>query len=684
MDLRFLPKLLLQHDSSPQEVLEDVQGALLRALRQRQVSAALSPSGDGLAVALGQRLVVLRGLLSSTGPSSGGGGGSAAAPSVDFVSAVDAPEALTALAWLAAAGAQAADECILAGTSHGFLQLHSAASGALLLRQQLHHSAAVSAAVRWGGSGSDPDDLSEDVTLCFADAVVRLPAWEVWATVRWATGRGGGAGGSWWHGGGGGDGAGSAGPQHHHQLSFSKFQLPKSTGPRLHALCLGPPPPSLHAALTGRAEGPRLRILTAGAGPPLAAYEGEEAASQGLLSLVSDLASSTASSLLGAARSYVPRPAAAAGRTLLRGLRRSGSRGSLASSAGGSAADLSQLGQQAGGGRARGKDKIPGEPASLAAAVWDEKRSITQMAPSPCGRLAACCDSLGRILLVDTQQTLVARMLKGYREAQVAWLVCSGGGGRGWLPRQRSLPPRGLCGGSAASLESYSSVGGSAADLAAVEQQGQREVQQAARQQGAGTAREEEDDEQQGVEEQQRRQQQGAPAGQAGSLQRLGCLADEGQHVCRHLLVTFAPRRAAVEVWEPQTMTRLASVQCKVTQGLLLQQPARRVAAGSAAGTAAQHACNRCMLLDVASLMLTDLTDTLTAALTGGGGARVPVVPVVPKVKDYVARFARPEDVATLEEAEKHGGGAEGMSEDDGFLSSSSDEEEDQAAGKME
>ncbi|KAL4441852.1 hypothetical protein ABPG77_003768 [Micractinium sp. CCAP 211/92] len=57
------------------------------------------------------------------------------------------------------------------------------------------------------------------------------------------------------------------------------------------------------------------------------------------------------------------------------------------------------------------------------------------------------------------------------------------------------------------------------------------------------------------------------------------------------------------------------------------------------------------------------------------------------KVKDYVARFARPEDVAALEEAEKHGGGAEGMSEDgesDGFLSSSSDEEEDQAAGKME
>lgn len=481
------------------------------------------PCSNGLAVALGQRLVVLRGLLSSTGPGSGGSGSTA--PSVDFVSAVDAPESLTALAWLAAGGAQGAggwaeghavgtmrghggcwsagapppllccamarwlppahclpcvclpalararlplvprpqptrdsptvsrppaDECILAGTSSGFLQLHSPASGALLLRQQLHHTGAVSAAVRWSGSGSDPDDLSEDVTLCFVDAVVRLPAWEVWAAARWAAGRRGGGG--WW-GGGGSEGAAAAAP-HRHQLSFSKFQLPKGagggpwggvrmprcqhgcvlvaaalpswrtlrpprllasrawrtpwslptsaplpralpahhhTGPRSHAVCLGPPPSSLHSALTGRPEGPRLRFLTAGTGPPLAAYEGEEAASQGLLSLVSDLASSTASSLLGAARSYVPGPAAAAGRTLLRGLRRSGSRGALAASS--SAPDLGQLGQQAGGGRPKGKERIPGEPASLAAAVWDEKRSILQMALSPwwvLGRLLAC------------------------------------------------------------------------------------------------------------------------------------------------------------------------------------------------------------------------------------------------------------------------------------------------------
>jgi hypothetical protein len=45
LELRFLPKLLLQHDSSPVEVLEDVQGAFQAAARRRDVLASLSPSG---------------------------------------------------------------------------------------------------------------------------------------------------------------------------------------------------------------------------------------------------------------------------------------------------------------------------------------------------------------------------------------------------------------------------------------------------------------------------------------------------------------------------------------------------------------------------------------------------------------------------------------------------------------
>mgnify|MGYP001810775397 CR=1 FL=1 len=51
-------------------------------------------------------------------------------------------------------------ETLLVGTSTGHLQLHSPATGALLLRQRLHHSAVASAAVRWAGAGGDPDDQS--------------------------------------------------------------------------------------------------------------------------------------------------------------------------------------------------------------------------------------------------------------------------------------------------------------------------------------------------------------------------------------------------------------------------------------------------------------------------------------------------------------------------------------------
>lgn len=45
MDLAFLPKLLLQHDSSPDSVLEDVHGAFLDAVRRRTVQTSVRPQG---------------------------------------------------------------------------------------------------------------------------------------------------------------------------------------------------------------------------------------------------------------------------------------------------------------------------------------------------------------------------------------------------------------------------------------------------------------------------------------------------------------------------------------------------------------------------------------------------------------------------------------------------------------
>ena len=131
------------------------------------------------------------------------------------------------------------DECLLLGTSAGHLQLHSAASGALLLRQQLHHTATLAAAVRWGGSGTDPEDLSEDVTVTFADAVVRLPAWEVWAAVRWHAGHAERSSGSHWWSAASAAATAAAGGGAPHHLAFSKFTLPRGTGGcRRGAVCL--------------------------------------------------------------------------------------------------------------------------------------------------------------------------------------------------------------------------------------------------------------------------------------------------------------------------------------------------------------------------------------------------------------------------------------------------------------
>ena len=154
-------------------------------------------------------------------------------------------------------------------------------------------------------------------------------------------------------------------------------------------------------------------------------------------------------------------------------------------------------------------------------------------------------------------------MLKGYRDAQVAWLVCSGGGGG---TRPGTLGVRGgsasTLGGSCASLDS------AAADWEAAQQQ-----------------------------QQQQQPQHRLPG-------------------CRHLLVTFAPRRAAVEVWEPHGLTRLGTVRCSVQAGLLLAQPVRLAGGGgSGGGSHHVHAPNRIWLLDAAALTLTDLTDSLASVV---------------------------------------------------------------------
>jgi len=58
-------------------------------------------------------------------------------------------------------------------------------------------------------------------------------------------------------------------------------------------------------------------------------------------------------------------------------------------------------------------------PLSYKWTINDTQRHILSIIRDPSGRLAATTDGFGRVLLVDAIQSLVIRMWKGYRDAQI-------------------------------------------------------------------------------------------------------------------------------------------------------------------------------------------------------------------------------------------------------------------------
>lgn len=67
---------------------------------------------------------------------------------------------------------------LILGTSTGHLQLHNS-EGQLLHRQRLHAKAVTAITVRCAGMQAGSDDASEDITICFTDAVARISSLEV-------------------------------------------------------------------------------------------------------------------------------------------------------------------------------------------------------------------------------------------------------------------------------------------------------------------------------------------------------------------------------------------------------------------------------------------------------------------------------------------------------------------------
>jgi hypothetical protein len=179
-------------------------------------------------------------------------------------------------------------------------------------------------------------------------------------------------------------------------------------------------------------------IFTAGTDPPVASFVVEESQSGGsILSLVAGLATSSASELFGRAKSFLPvssinATTAGAGGD---GKRAGTPTGGIGGLSGGSTSgegksinshSLTPLSTTTDTTNLKKREKLPGITINQENAVWDDpKRKVTQMALSPCYRWAACCDSLGRVLLIDVASCIVLKMLKGYREAQAAWIIPS-------------------------------------------------------------------------------------------------------------------------------------------------------------------------------------------------------------------------------------------------------------------
>ena len=57
-------------------------------------------------------------------------------------------------------------------------------------------------------------------------------------------------------------------------------------------------------------------------------------------------------------------------------------------------------------------------------ALRDATRTLTRLSVDPIsGHYACCADSLGRVVLLESESLLAVRMWKGYREARTAWIV---------------------------------------------------------------------------------------------------------------------------------------------------------------------------------------------------------------------------------------------------------------------
>eukprot|EP00890_Picochlorum_soloecismus_P005090 jgi/Picsp_1/5582/NSC_02941-R1_rab3 gtpase-activating protein non-catalytic subunit len=376
LEVPYLAKLLLQYDKSP--YIDDLD--LVRATSHRiPLLSCLHPSLSMAAVAFGRRLVVVP-LTVHTHP-------------VLFATLTGPSDVVTAMSYLKVNTVQndGGECCLIVGTSKGYVQLHSE-DGALVHRQDVHHGALTSVRVRTSREDG-VGEWEEEVAFGFSDGVVVVQAVEIRSLFQYAQSSSSRMRSS-------GDGV----------LEISKWSF-KRQGARSCTAIVGPWGPSLYSMLSGRKEGAQSAlVLSVGRDPPVAAYrlDLDGMKKGGVMSFVSSVLTSA---LVSATKGYNSS-----------NVRKDSNESDDLSYALEEEHHEEDVAETARDEEAR--QLIKGRPVHRETGIWDDEgRYAYGLDICSSGKWAACCDSLGRILVLDLPSISIFLMLKGYRDAQIAWMT---------------------------------------------------------------------------------------------------------------------------------------------------------------------------------------------------------------------------------------------------------------------
>ena len=308
-----------------------------------------------------------------------------------------APSEVTALLWLQldfGPGLKGADSgwYLVVGFEDGTLRFLDEGGKRVAKEFSAHGSAVRSIRANSAESGLRRDTrgvTSQGLCVCSEDAVVVLSLEDLLRVHHEVRNRGDGGRGK-----GRGRRRGSGGRRSDDDLA--RFDLSPAVAGAADAVCLGCENLSLAQQLEGvPLSAAMLRVIVAGDDPALCCVRvrarpaSQDGHGGGLLSAALDWGTS-AIPIVGRIKRKIAGRAAGAG-----------------------ASERDQVGQAS-------------APISTGLPFLDPGRQCHTLVPCPTKPLVCCCDSLGRILVLDASNFVITRVLKGYRDAEASWAVRRG------------------------------------------------------------------------------------------------------------------------------------------------------------------------------------------------------------------------------------------------------------------